>query len=156
MIKLEELNAKAEEYAFGGAIIPHEISGPVIRMEDGNCVVAYFCYGYTYQDIQKMELRRPSEWLLLDPSTGELIAENYCQEKDFSSESFNSRYSMEDESRVDADDEWLDEMDQLFEQVRTDLVKNGGFDGETYRRYLEKLLSITPESYRVFYRELSI
>lgn len=155
MISMGEMNRKAASYALGGAKIPHGISNPVIRNVDGCYRVCYFVYAVNREDIKRKMYSRPVEWLALDAQTGDLLGSYNCAEEDFSSQSFDQRYSLEDPKTAKPHEAYFSVMDALFDTVRASIVYGDAIDLDSYEGYMKKLLAITPQEYQVFYRDLS-
>lgn len=156
MITVKELNRKVQPAALNGAKIPHGVSNPVIRQEDGKYYVAYFVYTFDRNNMATKLYPRPSEWILADVSTGDVVGVYKCNEKDFSQQSFEKSYSLIDKNVKKPDEAYFNVMDNLFDTVRASIVYGNKIDEASYAAYFRDLLAITPEGYKVFYKELSI
>ena len=156
MLTISEINRKARRYIFGDIKIPSGISNPVLYCEEGKFYIAYF--GYTYNKINMTENRysRPSRWMLVDVENGELINIFDCTEKDFSTQVFDKLYSLNDPTVKKGTAEYFKVMDMLFDTARASVIYGNTFNNSNYQAYLNNLNAITPEEYRVFYKELSI
>ena len=156
MITIHEVNKKVKPLLFSGAKIPHGISNPVIRKEEGEFVIAYFGYLYNKQNLLTNKYSRPVQWMLVDIETGELIKTYSCIKNDFSKEPNDKMYSLDDPTVKKPTSEFFDVMDHLFDTVRASLIFGKAMDMESYKAYMNSLMAITPTEYRVFYKELSI
>ena len=56
-----------------GAKVPHILSNPVMRKENGKWYIAFFVTFYNKWNWDKLKMPRPSYWALVDVETGELI-----------------------------------------------------------------------------------
>lgn len=156
MITIKELNKKVQSLALNGAKIPHGISNPVIRRENDKYYVAYFVYVYDRKNLATKQYPRPSEWILLDVATGDMVEINECVEKDFSEQDMSKLYSLVDPKVKKPDANYFAVMDNLFDTVRASVVFGKQLDMASYKAYFTKLLAITPAEYQVFYKDLTI
>ena len=152
----KELYSIAARIALGGAKVPHGVSNPVLRDVDGTVCVCYFVYAYGAEARETGLYPRPAEWIALDVAEGKLVGRYPCSEKDFSSAPYDRSYSMADSPASGKSEAYFTAMDELFEISRASIVASGSLDGEAYAGYLGKLLAVTPEDFRVFYRDLSL
>lgn len=155
MKNITELNEITAKTALGGAKIPHGISNPVLRNVGGIVRVCYFVYTYDKEAMQSGNYRRPTEWIALDITEGNVIGRFDCAEVDFTTMPFDAMYSMNDDSVVKPDESYFATMDQLFDIARASLIHGNKLDETAYSGYMNKLFAITPEKYRVFYKDLS-
>lgn len=156
MITVKELNKKVQPAALHGAKVPHGVSNPVIRKEEGKYYIAYFVYTYERSNMASNMYPRPSEWILADIKTGDVVSVYECNEKDFSEQKFNRMYSLTDKNVKKPNEDYFTVMDNLFDTVRASIVFGNQMDMASYSAYLRDLLAITPEEYKIFYKELSI
>lgn len=56
-----------------GAKVPHTLSNPVMRKENGKWYIAFFVTFYNKWNWDKLKMPRPAYWALVDVETGELI-----------------------------------------------------------------------------------
>ena len=155
MVTIDELNGMIQKKVFGGSKVPHGVSNPVIRKENGQYYIAYFVYTYDKKNIDTGEYRRPIQWLLVDVKTGEIVNTYNCQEYDFSTQSFDRLYSLIDDSVKRPNENYFKIMDNLFDTVRASIAYGNKMDIDSYKAYFSNVLAITPKEYKVFYRELS-
>lgn len=141
---------------FQGMKIPHGISNPVIRKVEDKYFIAFFGYSYSKENILTKKYNRPSQWIIVDITDGNLIKNYFCSEKDFSQESKEKLYSLDDPNTKKPTKEYFEIMDHLFDTVRASVMYGETIDTESYRAYFNSLLAITPKEYRVFYKALSI
>lgn len=156
MLTISEINRKARRFIFGDIKIPSGISNPVLYSEDGKFYIAYFGYTYSKQNMTENRYSRPSRWILVDVETGELFKIFDCTEKDFSAQVFDKLYSLNDPKVKKGTEDYFKVMDMLFDTARASVIYGNTFDNSTYQAYLNNLYAITPQEYRVFYKELSI
>ena len=156
MLTISEINRKAKRFIFGDIKIPSGISNPVLYSEDGKFYIAYFGYTFSKQNMTENRYSRPSRWILVDVETGELFKMFDCTEKDFSTQVFDKLYSLNDPKVKKGTEDYFKVMDMLFDTVRASVIYGNTFDNSTYQAYLNNLYAITPQEYRVFYKELSI
>ena len=79
-----------------------------------------------------------------------------CTEKDFSVQMFDKLYSLNDPKVKKGTEDYFRVMDTLFDTARASVIYGNKFDKPNYQAYLNNLYAITPQEYRVFYKELSI
>lgn len=156
MQAITEISKNVYKYVFGGAKVPGGISNPVLRSEDGKYYIAYFGYTYGKQDLVEKRFKRPMKWVLLDIESGELVKVFDCAEKDFSKAPYDKVYSLNDPNVKQGTEEYFRIMDMLFDTARASIVYSKSFDKANYQAYLNNLYAITPQEYRVFYKELSV
>lgn len=156
MLTISEINRKARRFIFGDIKIPSGISNPVLYSEDGKFYIAYFGYTYSKKNITENRYGRPSRWILVDVETGELFKMFDCIERDFSAQVFDKLYSLNDPKVKKGTEDYFKVMDMLFDTARASVIYGNTFDNSTYQAYLNNLYAITPQEYRVFYKELSI
>lgn len=155
MKTINEFNDIARSEALGGAKVPHGISNPVLRLVDGTIRVCYFVYLFDKEALETGLYRRPVEWLALDMKSGDLVGRYSCAKNDFSQEPANKEYLLKDSSVTKPDKAFYAVLNRLFETACASVLFAGTLDEATYEGYLSKVLSITPQDYRVFYEDLS-
>ena len=155
MVDIKTIVSILNGKALGGAKIPHYVSNPVLRIVDETPYIATFVYLYNRENLQQNKMPRPIHWIIADIVTGNVVNEYDCRERDFSNASFEDLYDLNDPDVKRPTREEFVVIYSLFDSVRTEFINNGLRDVETYRRYLDKILEITPASYQMFYQELS-
>lgn len=155
MIELNTLLKNLKLACLGGAKVPHSMSNPVIRVEDGKPVVAVFVYVYKKENLVEKKMPRPYSWLIADIESGEVIKEFKCKEKDFSSEPFDAVYDLNDPGKKVPTKEDFGRIYGLFDSLRAQCIQSGACTPEMEEDYLDSILEITPSSYRVFYKDLT-
>lgn len=156
MLTINDINKNARKIIFDDIKIPNGISNPVIREEDGVYYIAYFGYTYTKENLVEKKYKRPVRWILVDIESGKLIKTFDCSEKDFSLEKVNKLYSLDDPNVKKATADYFSIMDTLFDTTRASIIYGKEMDKASYKAYMNSLYAITPQEYRVFYKELSI
>lgn len=144
---------KVRAGALEGRKIPHGLSNPVLRRENGTLYLAFFVFLYQRENLQHKQMPRPSSWIVADLSTGEICRRVDCSVQDFSSQPAGRLYSMEPEPGAVRPD--LDEAYARLDQLRRSWLQQGLLPPELYQDYLQTILTATPPAYRVFYQELS-
>lgn len=137
-----------------GVKVPHTISNPVLRKENGKWYIAFFVAFYKSWNFDRLEMPRPSYWALVDVETGELIERYNCREKDFSSASFDDLIDISNPHRKQFTKEDIDELDRRFDNLRNACILNDDNIDRLYGLYLGKLFELTPVNYQKFYIEL--
>jgi hypothetical protein len=137
-----------------GAKVLHGLSNPVLRQHDGRVVIAVFGFVYEKAHFDANQLPRPAYWMTAGLETGEPAEEIDCLDRDFSEESFDGLYSMENPGAMKASQEAFEALFALFDSVRDSLVTKGVPDMDKYAEYMDKMLALAPPAYHVFYREL--
>ncbi len=155
MIDAKSVVSKLKGGALGGAKIPHGLSNPVLRVMEGNLYIAVFVYIYNRENLQLNRMPRPIHWIIADISTGDIIKEFDCRINDFSRAAYENLYDLNDQSLKKPTRDDFAEIYSLLDSVRMEYLESGKCDYETYGQYLDRILEITPRSYRQFYQELS-
>ena len=139
----------------GGAKIPHSMSNPVIRVENGQPVVAVFVYVYKKENLIEKKMPRPLSWIIADIETGKVITEYKCSEKDFTSAPFGSLYDLNDPNkRIPTKDDFK-RIYGMFDLLRAQCLEQGTCTLDMEEEYLNSVLDVTPSSYRNFYKDLT-
>ena len=141
--------------ALQGKKLPHGISNPVLRREDGKLYLAFFVYLYQKRNLDEGKLPRPSSWLLTDLISGEIVNRFSCVNRDFSSQPEGSLYSIAYPDKPKFSQEQFGALYEKLDRVRDRYVKTGQLDAQAYQAYFDQMLELVPPAYRVFYRELS-
>ena len=137
-----------------GAKVPHILSNPVMRKENGKWYIAFFVTFYNKWNWDKLKMPRPSYWALVDVETGELIKRYDCKEKDFSSASFDELIDIGDYNQERRSREYEDDFFRKFDNLRNACILNDDNIDRLYGLYLGKLLEVIPENYQKIYFEL--
>lgn len=137
-----------------GAKVPHTLSNPVMRKENGKWYIAFFVTFYNKWNWDKLKMPRPSYWALVDVETGELIKRYDCREKDFSSANFDELIDISDYNQERRPREYADDFFRKFDNLRNACILNDDNIDRLYGLYLGKLLEVIPENYQKFYIEL--
>lgn len=155
MIDINTLLRNLKLACLGGAKIPHSMSNPVIRIEDGKPYVAVFVYIYKKENLVEKKMPRPSTWMIADIETGEVIIEYKCKEKDFTSAPFDALYDLNDPDKKVPTKEDFAKIYGLFDSLRAQCIEKGTCTLEMEKEYLDRVLEVTPRSYRMFYKDLT-
>lgn len=145
---------KIRPAVYEGRKIPHGVSNPVLRREDGKLYLAFFAYSYTREQLKNGFVGRPTRWVLADIESGQLIRAVSCAERDFTTAGKEERFSVENPNRP-GDPDHLKHTYTILDEVRRKYLQNGKLDASRYEEYLNRLLLAVPPSYHRFYRELS-
>lgn len=143
-----------------GVKVPHTVSNPVLRKENGKWYIAFFVTFYNKSNLDNKTMPRPSYWALLDIETGELIKRYDCREKDFSSASFDDLIDISDFNQRQFSKEDAEEFFRKFDNARNAYILNDNngdslYAGDRlYALYLKTLFEYTPVNYQIFYCEL--
>lgn len=137
-----------------GVKVPHTISNPVLRKENGKWYIAFFVTFYNKWNFDELKMPRPSYWALVDVETGELIKRYDCREKDFSSASFDDLIDISDYNQERRPREYADDFFRKFDNLRNACILNNDNIDRLYGLYLGKLLEVVPENYQKIYFEL--
>lgn len=156
MQTINEINKKARKYIYGDMKIPNGISNPVLRCEGSKMYIAYFGYTYNKKNIDENRYNRPTRWILVDIANGDLVKLYDCTVNDFSTQMFDKLYSLNDETIKKGTEDYFRVMDTLFDTARASVIYGNMLDMATYKAYLNNLYAITPQEYRLFYKELSV
>jgi hypothetical protein len=155
MIDINTLLRNFKMACLGGAKVPHSMSNPVIRVEDGKPVAAVFVYVYKKENLVEKKMPRPFSWIIADLETGEVITEYKCSEKDFTTASFGSLYDLNDPDKKIPTKEDFQRIYGLFDSLRAQCIEKGVCTLEMEEEYLNSVLEVTPSSYRIFYKDLT-
>ena len=155
MIEIRTVVSKLNAMALGSAKIPHGISNPVLRIEEGEVYIAAFVYVYKRENLQQKTMPRPIHWILADMETGDIVNEFDCRQKDFSAAGFGDLYDLNDSGVKKPTREDFAEIYSLFDSVRSEYLNTGRINADRYIEYFNRIMEVTPGSYRKFYCELS-
>lgn len=140
--------------ALDGVKVPHTVSNPVLRKENGKWYIAFFVTFYNKGNLDNKTMPRPSYWCLADIETGELVKRYDCKEKDFSSASFDDLIDISDFNSNHFSKEDTEEFFRKFDNARNAYILNDNNGDRLYALYLRTLFEYTPVNYQIFYCEL--
>lgn len=141
--------------ALEGKKLPHGVSHPVLRREDGTLYLAFFVYLYQKKHLDANEMPRPALWLLADLTTGQIVRRHTCVRRDFSQQPRDLVCSMDYPERPADSAGRCAALYERLDGLRMACARGGEPDRDAYGVYLDGILELTPPAYRVFYRELS-
>ena len=153
-----EINRKVEQEAFSGITTLHGISKPVLyKTGIGFFCLAYFIFFFTEEDRQAEAIDRPTEWLLADMETGDIIEKHSTAQKEFSDANYHCKYEIIPEKKLKVPTkEFEGETDALFDKIRQEILQKGTLDVKKYKKYMQRIIQGTSFSYRRFYWDLSV
>lgn len=141
---------------FSGAKVPHGLSFPVIRYQDGRYVLAAFAFYMKPENIKNAKLSRPCKWLVADLITGEIETVYNCQEQDFSSEPIDGLYDMNTYLYNEKPTkEKVNQLYALIDDIRQECCPEEKNIDDSARKYLTNLLNVVPVEYGLFYEQLA-
>ncbi|MCH5191705.1 MAG: hypothetical protein J1F23_06020 [Oscillospiraceae bacterium] len=155
MLDIKSVVSNLNRNALGGTKIPHAVSNSVLRQENEKIYIAAFVYTYNRENLQSNKMPRPTQWLLADIESGEIIKEYDCRSKDFSDAEFDTLYDLNDPNVKRPSREDFVEIYTLFDDIRNEITKNDLQMVDKYHDYLNRILEITPSNYQRFYKDLS-
>ncbi len=138
-----------------GSKIPHRVSIPVLRYEDGVLVLASFIFFFNKKNLDNKNIERPKKWVTLNLIDGEIMTRFDCSEKDFSSQRFGKLYDIAFNKGDVFDKNYYLNLFEILDDIRKEFIESNVFNNEKYSVYLEMLLDTIPECYQIFYKELS-
>jgi len=141
--------------AMSGIKVPHKVSLPVLRRTNDGYDLAAFVFLFSAEQLKKGEINRPSYWVTADISTGTIFNRYDCRKCDFSNETFDKKYSINETSEITLNGEFYNKLYALLDTVRKTVINDKRLNVEKYDEYLSLILKTIPQSYRVFYKELS-
>lgn len=146
----------AGSYALGGVKVPHSVSNPVIRrLDDGKYAIALFVFTFNREQIKSGKANRPLEWLLLNPTNGELIERVLCSNKDFSDDksecvelraSDNTKYSKEYAAITTS----------IFDTMIKKYTEKNEFDKQLNDVYMYMMTKMVSVGLKSFYKDLNL
>ena len=156
MIPIRDINMSARQKALGGAKTPHGVSWPVLHKHGRGLTIAYYVTVHDHDELVSGTFRRPAEWLEFDIREGKMIGRYDCRVKDFSKEPMDGRYDLSQGAEKKPDAETIERLNRIFDSVRASIIAQGMPDMGLYNQYTGEVLSMIPEPYQVFLKELSI
>ena len=141
--------------ALDGKKLPHGISNPVLRREDGILRLAFFVHVFSRKDMESGRLPRPSRWILADLETGAPVAKRNCAETDFCSGPIPGSLSVGGLEPRSSAQETLQRLYGQLDGIRKDYLATEVLDEAAYADYFEKMLLLVPPDWRQCYRQLS-
>lgn len=141
--------------ALDGQKTPHSTSQPVLRLHDGKLCIAAFVFFYSREQFKSFKVNRPSMWVVCDLNTGEIIGRYNCSEREFSDGDYQRFYDVSQKNVLPATKDNLDFAYVVMDLIRYEYAVTGAVNKEIYKTYLDLIYDMTPQDYRVFYRDLS-
>lgn len=131
------------------------VSNPVIRYIDEKPNIAVFLI-----DNIKKKGKRPECYVTADIDNGENMQLHNCREEEFSSASYDKIYDGETSLQgnvSELSEAFLDEIYDMFDGIRQSLIEKVPVEKciERYEKYMSRMLTSVPVSYKIFYKELS-
>ncbi len=140
---------------FGGAKVPHGLSHPIVRYENGEFYFAVFAFGLSAEKVRTNQLGKPSKWALADLESGEIKFTFSCMEKDFSPASEDILYDMSTFAGDRPTQKDVEKVYEQFEAIRSTYVSNKDAVLPLIKEYMEALSKVVPTAYFKFYKDLS-
>ena len=157
MNKTKDIAQSMNKEILKGSKKLYSTSQPVLRVEDGKYYIAMYGFPYTFRDIQKFSVERPSIYAIADVETGKVVKKYDCKtEKDFSTATHDRKYSIMTKKKLRISKEFYNSVYDLFDKIREELIETGELNRELYAEYMRKLLSNVSEDYEKFYTDLSV
>ena len=158
MVSAKAIDDRIKKTIIKGLSEKYLISHPVIRYEDSKFWIASFVLVYDTDWTKTKVSDRPKYYMLADIENGDVISTRKCGKRDFSTASFNKKYSL-DMSGVEKNnsDEYYEEAFKLLDEARQAIQETGNPEHymKPYNKYLKMILANIPKGYRRFYEELS-
>ncbi len=155
-VNTQKLIGNIQRSMLNGKKIPHNVSQPVIRKEDGKYYIASFVFFYTEKELGKGMINRPTMWALSDLETGKIIKRYYTKDKEFSDAPYGNNYSLAINLSCKNVQAYYADTFRLFDEIRKEIINTGNLDKEKYNIYLNRVKSYIPESYKRFFTDLSV
>lgn|GEM_PF-2125321 len=151
-----EINRKLQKNVIADIKVPHGVSQPVLRYQDGKYYLAVFVFFYNSDDIKSGMVRRPCMWVLADLATGDIVKRfDTRDDLEFSNAPYDIKYNIRSDTKFDTSKEYYDKAFRLLDSVRIDLLTGKEFSTGMYNDYLEKIVANIPDEYKRFYIDLS-
>lgn len=151
-----EINRKLQKNVIADIKVPHGVSQPVLRYQDGKYYLAAFVFFYNSDDIKSGMVRRPCMWVLADLATGDIVKRfDTRDDMEFSDAPYDIKYNIRSDTKYDTSKEYYDKAFRLLDSVRINLLTGKEFSKGMYNDYLEKIVTNIPDEYKRFYRDLS-
>lgn len=147
---------KLDREILDGRKIPHSMSRPVIRKEGEQYYLAVFVFYYNRTDVESGAVNRPTLWAIADIKTGTIVEMHDTKNKDFSDAPYGVKYNIRSNEQYDTSKSYYEKAFAILDSVREKIIKEGVFDKEAYRKYLDMILKNIPEAYQRFYTDLSL
>lgn len=155
MVKSKDLNNMFQNY-IKRTKVSCAVSAPVLVCENSRYYLASFVFFFTKEDIQTGMVNRPTEWLIADLESGQIIEERNTSEKEFSDAKYDIKYDIKVERKYDLARGYYEEAYKLLDAVREKLLSSGQLDKTVYKDYMDRILANIPKAYQRFYLDLSI
>lgn len=155
MVKSKDLNNMFQNY-IKRTKVSCAVSAPVLVCENSRYYLASFVFFFTKEDIQTGMVNRPTEWLIADLESGQIIEERNTREKEFSDAKYDIKYDIKVERKYDLARGYYEEAYKLLDAVREKLLSSGQLDKTVYKDYMDRILANIPKAYQRFYLDLSI
>lgn len=131
-----------------------DVSLPVVYKKDKKYYLAAFICYYNAYECKNHIRRRPSSWVLLDISTGDIVKKYETNKKEFSDASYKDEYRINQPFTLDLYHSVLTY--KLLDDIRKEILSSGTLNADDYRTYMTNILFTTADSIRRFYKDLSV
>ena len=156
MLSSKEINSKIQKNILNGSKIPHGVSRPLIYKEEDKYYLAVFVFFYTKEEFLMCSISRPTMWAILDIENGDIIEKYETSEKDFSNASYDIKYNISPDKEYNTSAEYYDKAFSILDSVREELIEKNRFNEDKYKEYFKMVLDNITESYKRFFKELSV
>ena len=156
MLSSKEINSKIQKNILNGSKIPHGVSRPLIYKEEDKYYLAVFVFFYTKEEFLMCSISRPTMWAILNIENGNIIEKYETSEKDFSNASYDIKYNISPDKEYNTSAEYYDKAFSILDSVREELIEKNRFNEDKYKEYFKMVLDNIPESYKRFFKELSV
>lgn len=151
--KTKDIIGWADQAIMEGRKVPHSLSDPVLREEDGKLYLAFFVFFYSGAEVKAKLIKRPEIWAIFDLENGEMVSRRDCRIQDFSDASMDEKIDISDDFNVEKD--LYNKAYQMLDDIRTEVIDGKSLDIVKYESYLQLILSAIPVAYRKFFFDLS-
>lgn len=155
MKPLNKITQEVRKKVLKGAKIYHNTSFPVLRKEDNKFYLAVFVTFYAMEEVHLGTVERPTYWMLLDISTGDVVKEYFTRDVEFSDAPYRRYVITGNVEFAQVFNSYYDEAFDLLETCRDNILHSNTFNESVYNAYLKKILATVPNDYKRFYQDLS-
>lgn len=100
-------------------------------------------------------VNRPTMRIICDLKTGEIIQRYSCSDNEFSDSKHQKLYNISAKDVLPVSKHYWDSIYALMDLIRHEYARCENLNKKLYKEYFERISCITPEEYRIFYKDLS-
>jgi hypothetical protein len=154
--KTSEIVSNIQKNILKRVKVPHNVSQPVLYLENEKYYLAFFVFFFNKEDIEKGKVDRPMLWVIADINTGKIIEKRRTKEKEFTDASYDIKYNICADEKYDTSKEYYEKAFAVLDTVRMKIIEENILDKDEYLKYLNMIVANIPSEYKRFFYDLSV